>query len=247
MGPTRTPIYRPISPLNQEADAAARNALDNYLKWRLPAKKPQGKPRLVCGLDLGSKRDHSALCLIESEYRINEQTAEEEQHFICRYFRRLPLGLGYPEIVECIAKLDLQLSVKYEREAIFVVDSTGVGFAVLNYLRKEVGEDKIKGVSITGGREASYKPKPNEHYVPKQQLVAQLQVLLQTGRLHLPNTRDSKAMHEELLQYSLKMRGSGSPELGALKSGQHDDLVTSCLLAVHWLTRRRTTPRVKWF
>jgi len=64
---------------------------------------------------------------------------------------------------------------------------------------------------------------------------------------HLPNTRDSKAMQEELLQYSLKMRCAGQPELGALKTGQHDDLVTSCLLAVHWLTQRRTTPRVKWF
>lgn len=234
-----------ISNTHYEADRLAQRVVDNYFAWR--TQKPAGPSRLACGLDLGSKRDHSALCLLESEFRTNEDTAERERHFICRYFRRLPLGLGYPEIVDYITRLDLKLSEQYERQAIYVVDSTGVGFAVLNYLRKQIGEEQIKGVSITGGTEAHYKPKPNEHYVPKQQLVAQLQVLLQTGRLHLPNTRDSKAMQEELLQYSLKMGGSGRPELGALKTGQHDDLVTSCLLAVHWLTQQRRTPRVRWF
>lgn len=56
-----------------------------------------------------------------------------------------------------------------------MVDITGVGFAVLNYLRRQLGKYRIKGVSITAGSETHYNPKPNEFYVPKQQLVAQQQ------------------------------------------------------------------------
>lgn len=74
-----------------------------------------------------------------------------------------------------------------------------MGFAVLNYLRRQLGKYRIKGVSITAGSETPYNPKPNEFYVPKQQLVAQQQVLLQIGRLHLPNTKDNKAVQEERL------------------------------------------------
>jgi hypothetical protein len=46
------------------------------------------------------------------------------------------LGLGYPEVVDYIAKLDLQLREKYGREVIFVVYSIGVGLAALNCLSK---------------------------------------------------------------------------------------------------------------
>jgi len=60
-------------------------------------------------------------------------------------------------------------------------------------------------------------------------------LLLQTGRIHLPKTADSKALEQELLNYELKMKtAGGTPEMGALRTGLHDDLVTALGLGVYF-------------
>jgi hypothetical protein len=86
--------------------------------------------------------------------------------------------------------------------------------------------------NITAGLEDRFDE--HEVHIPKQHLVSMLQVLLQTGRIHLPQTADAKAMQEELQQYGLKVQSSGQPVLGAFKIGQHDDLVTALGLAVYY-------------
>jgi hypothetical protein len=238
-------FHKLISPVNEQANAATRNIAGYHTGWTRPRRR-HAKPPLICGLDLRTERDHSALCFLESEYRLNVETAVREQHFLCRYLRRLRLGLGYPEIAEYISRLDQQLSERYGREAIYVVDSTSVDSAVLNYFREKIGEDQIKEVAITAGREDDYEPKPDEFYVPKQQSTAQLQILLQTGRLHLPDTIYSKVLKEELLHDGPETQGSSTPQLPA-QTGTHDDLVTSCSLAVLWLTRQRRFSALVWF
>jgi hypothetical protein len=238
-------FHKRISPINEQAHAATRNIAGYHIRWTRPRRR-HAKPPLVCGLDLRSERDHSALCFLESEYRLNVETAIREQHFLCRYLRRLRLGLGYPEIADYINRLDQQLSERYGREAIYVVDSTSVDSAVLNYFHETIGEDQIKEVAITAGSEDDYEPKPDEFYVPKQQSTAQLQILLQTGRLHLPDTIYSRVLKEELLHDGPETRGSGTPQPPAL-AGKHDDLVTSCSLAVLWLTQQRRFSGFIWF
>ena len=86
----------------------------------------------------------------------------------------------------------------------------------------------------------------HEFHVPKQQLVSMLQVLMQTGKIHLPRTQEAKAVQEELLNFELKMRNTSQPEMGALKVGTHDDLVCSLGLAVFYWEKRRI-PRIMWF
>ena len=245
MEPAMNTFYKLISPINGQANAAARDVPGCHMKSRRP-KRRHSKPSLVCGLDLRGERDHSALCFLESEYRLNVQTAVREQHFLCRYFRRLRLGLGYPDIADYVARLNQQLSERYRREAIYVVDSKSVDSAVLNYFRERIGEDQIREVSITVGSEINDQPETDEFHVPKQQLVAQLQILLETGRLHLPDTIYSRVMKEELLQHGPKMQGSGTTALAA-KTGQHDELVTSCSLAVLWLAQQRRLGALIWF
>jgi hypothetical protein len=186
------------------------------------------------------------LCFLESEYRLNVQTAVREQHFLCRYLRRLRRGLAYPEIAGYVSRLNQQLSERYRREAIYVVDSTSVDSEVSNYFREKIGMDQIKEVAITTGSEDRYEPTPDELYVPKQQSTAQLQFLLQAGRLHLPDTIYSRVLKEELLQDVPRTPGSRTPQPPA-QTGRHDDLVTSCSLAVLWLSQRRHLGALIWF
>jgi hypothetical protein len=113
----------------------------------------------------------------------------------------------------------------------------------LNYFGEKIGEDRIKKVSLT---RSEHELKRDEFCVPKQQLIAELQELLQSGRLHLPDTMYSKALQGELLQDGSKIRGSEAAKPAA-KTGKHDDLITSCLLAMHWLTQQKRSRMTIWF
>jgi hypothetical protein len=63
-------------------------------------------------------------------------------------------------------------------------------------------------------------------------MASRLQVLLGSGRLHLPRTPEAGALTEELLSFELRVDQSGHERSGAFKVGTHDDLVTALGLAV---------------
>jgi hypothetical protein len=64
-------------------------------------------------------------------------------------------------------------------------------------------------------------------------LVSRLQVLLGTGRLHLPTTREARVLTEELLSYELRVDELEHERSGGFKVGKHDHVVTALGLAVH--------------
>jgi hypothetical protein len=85
---------------------------------------------VVCGIDLGSKHDYTAVIVLEVEKRITQGEAERlgfplevreqlirngvylgykvrrENHFIARIVKRLPLGTPYPEVVRVLKNID---------------------------------------------------------------------------------------------------------------------------------------------
>ncbi|MGZ4926317.1 MAG: hypothetical protein ACXV4B_07700 [Halobacteriota archaeon] len=227
--------------------------------------EPRPVGPLVCGIDLGSKRDHTAIILLEQQKRLkggegerlgfdqadNElvgrilragnyegQAINRENHYVARRTERLPLGTAYPKVVKYLRGLDDQISRMLvakgqpQRPITYVVDATGIGGPVVGYLADEIDSERVQGVYITAGLEARFAP--HELYIPKQHLVSMLQILLQSGRIHLSETEDMTVMKEELKNYELKMQPSGQLELGALKTGQHDDLVTALGLGVYY-------------
>ena len=53
----------------------------------------------VIGIDIGQKRDPTALAVVEGEYRPGpDPSLPRESHFLVRYLVRLPLGTPYPEV-----------------------------------------------------------------------------------------------------------------------------------------------------
>src|SRR5947208_3700745 len=99
------------------------------------------------GLDLGQKRDYTALALVERcDVVYQERSAmtykpfQKVEHRL-RFLERLELGLPYPDVVtavdEVITELRRSRGVWANPPGIsLVVDATGVGAAVVDLLRR---------------------------------------------------------------------------------------------------------------
>lgn len=187
---------------------------------------------VTIGVDVGKKRDPTAVCVAEGEWR--EVEGRAEVHFVVRHLERLPLGTPYPEVVDRIARVTDQVRARTGERPTLYVDSTGVGQPVVDLLREQVLGGTVVAVHFTGGEDRT-ESWDGEHLrvaLGKGYLVSRLQVLLGTGRLHLPRTREAAALTDELMVYELRVDANGHARAGAFKVGTHDDLVTALGLAV---------------
>jgi hypothetical protein len=146
---------------------------------------------------------------------------------------RLPLGTRYPEQVgsvrEVITRVNRRAITPYVH-----VDVTGVGRPVSDMLREGLdGTDYyLSAVTLTSG--TALRPTgmgSAEVSVGKEHLVSRLQVLLDRGRILLPEDKESRALVRELQDFELRASASGMAS-GAFKAGAHDDLAIALGLAV---------------
>lgn len=176
------------------------------------------------GLDLGQASDYTALSVLE--------TSEDRIHNV-RHLRRFKLGTSYPDIVANVA--GLMKSPPLNREAMLIVDQTGVGRPVVDMFRAK--GIPLVGVTITGGN-AVTSDGVGGFLVPKRDLISNLQVLLQTGRLKFAEQlADGPALIKELLAYEVKVSDSGHDSYGNGRAAAHDDMVLSVAMAA-WYAER---------
>ncbi len=205
------------------------------------------------GLDLGQARDHTAVAVVTPDDLYKEALAYNEEarrrpysglQFIephepvyeVVHLERLPLGSRYPDIVDRVQTL---LTASPLRDnALLAVDATGVGAPVVDML-KNMGLS-FKSVVITGGER---EVRDGDTYrVPKRDLVAAPQVLLQSRRLKIaPSLPEARTLTEELLNFRYEITRSANDAYGAWREGDHDDLVLAVALAV-WAIERPTPP-----
>lgn len=107
------------------------------------------------------------------------------------------------------------------------VDGTGVGQPVVDLL-EAAGAYPIACYFTAGERRTK---QGREVRLGKAWMVSRLQALAQTGRIHLPKTREAEATRAELLEYEIRVSQDGADTYGAFKTGRHDDLVTALGLA----------------
>ena len=113
------------------------------------------------------------------------------------------------------------------------VDATGVGAPVVDMLRAaQLGCD-LAAVVITGGDRAG-----SAGSVPKRDLIAGLQVLLENGQLRIGRLKEAGRLAQELMDVRISMNSGGRVRMGADGCGEHDDLVIALALAC-WRARRR--------
>ncbi len=176
------------------------------------------------GLDIGQKHDPTAIAVVEAEPR------GLVWHFVARHLERLPLGTPYPEVAQRVAAVAAGVAAKADGWPDLYVDATGVGTPVTDMLAAAGLRARLVPVTFTHG-DRRLVQLDGSVSLGKAFLVSRLQVLLQYGRLHLPQTAEAAALARELLDYEIHVDQDANDKYGAFRVGAHDDLVTALGLA----------------
>jgi hypothetical protein len=199
------------------------------------------KVEYFAGLDLGQAADYTALAVVErAEFACERDAATWERRretvLRLRYLERMPLGMGYPEMVDRVREVMESRALSGAARHL-VIDGTGVGRPVVDLVR----EARIMGcrlwpVTITGGSEESCVE--GMYRVPKRDLITGFQVLLQTGGFQIASGLAGAAeLVREMGEMRVEISGSGHERFGAWRKGSHDDLVLAVSLGL-WCARR---------
>ena len=184
------------------------------------------------GVDLGQKLDPTAIVVVEIQPRLPRDPEMRkryagEPHFVVRALQRLELGTPYPAIVRRLVDIVGRLQASGLQPDVWV-DATGLGQPVVDLLQNN-------GLSVhpvyLNGSDQLVRGKWGRVDLGKCFMVSRLQVLLQTERLHLPNTAEAAVLVEELLNYEIRINDNANAQFGAFRVGAHDDLATALGLA----------------
>lgn len=184
------------------------------------------------GVDIGSRADWTAVVvadLVEAPEPVDGGRREKPTVTV-RALDRWRFE-AYPQVVDRLAALCARPAL---RGAPVVVDSTGVGAAVVDLLRERVRP--VEAVIFTGGQAPSSSGRT--HRVPKADLVSALDVLVSSHRLAVPASLPLAGdLVRELEDFGYKINERGHTTYDAQGSA-HDDLVAAASLAAWWLTAR---------
>jgi hypothetical protein len=190
----------------------------------------------LIGLDLGQTRDHSALAVVERIERPHpDGTGQLVSHYAIRHLRRWPLHTSYPAVAADLAGLVRTPPLSWP---VLVVDQTGVGQAVVDFVAQARLAATLERVVITGGRRTS-RGASGAWHVPKKILVRCLQAVLTSRRLHVAALPERAALLQELLAFRVKITAAARETFAAGRPGDHDDLVLAVALATWWGERQQ--------
>jgi hypothetical protein len=184
---------------------------------------------VIVGVDIGQKRDPTAIAVVEIEQR-EPETGRRETHYLVRYLGRLPLGTPYPEVAERVAEVARRARHQTGNSATIYIDATGVGQPVVDLISERGCGGILYAVYFThGDRRTEERGKVT---LGKAYLVSRLVALLQSRRVHLPEGEEARTLAQELQDYEIRVDENANDRYGAFRVGTHDDLVTALGLAV---------------
>lgn len=198
---------------------------------------------ITIGLKVGQRTESTGIAVAEQGQR--REGGWVVDTFTIRFLRRLPPGTSYPDVAqrlgETVRRL-LALAGTQEGDAApplaIYCDVTALGDPVVNVLR-EAGFDLIPVYMTHGDKRTAQQN--GTVTLGKAWVVARLQALLQTGRLHLPRTTDAETLARELVDYQVDSAQVDNLREGAFSVGSQDDLVTALGLATQGFPEIETT------
>jgi hypothetical protein len=214
--------------------------LNKPLKWHTYPAFPDPTARYFLGLDVGQRRDPSAIAVIcRTETTYNERDPvtfafRREVMLSLAYLERIPLGTEYHDVVNRVRSI--AQTPELAGRCSLAIDATGPGMPVVELARSARMGCDIAPVIITGGERETYS---NGAYgVPKRDLITRLQLMLECGELHVSaELREASVFVEELRNMRVKVSLGGHETFEHWRSGQHDDLVLAVALAC-WQAKR---------
>lgn len=197
---------------------------------------------IYLGVDLGKRVNFTAFAGVEQMEGVVEgfdyvkwlATRERWRGGkVVRYLERMRLGTGYEAVAQRVVEVAGDPCMRGRCRV--VMDATGVGAAVVERVRALAPRIDLVPVVMTGGLGARYDGR--QWLVPKLDLMAGLQMALETGELQIVRDMpERETLVRELLAVKGKMGERGRVKVGAAGVGEHDDLVVAVALAV-WAGR----------
>jgi hypothetical protein len=196
--------------------------------------------RHFVGLDLGPAGEMTGLAVIQRpRVHPSHPLAQRRPAHTLIHLQRFTLATPYPEIIDQVEKL---LRTPPLPGSVFAVDHTGVGRQVLRLFKDSLAQRvtcQFVPVMIGVGLRAESVAGVGI-FIPRQELVGTLQVLMQTRRIVFPATLSHvQTLVKELGTFRAKPPTLAAAEkadpVAAWREGPHDDLVLAVALAA-WLS-----------
>jgi hypothetical protein len=187
------------------------------------------------GVDIGQKQDPTAIVAVQIQNR------EDGYHYIARHVERLRLGTPYPDVARRLLQIHNRLKEHGAEVIRYWVDATGVGQPVVDLLPK-AGLSGLTAVYLNA-TDRAVRESWSELRLGKALLVSRLQVLLQSGNVHLSQNAEAQALVDELLNYEIRVSENATDSYGVFSTGKHDDLATALGLAC---LEDPSFPRIVW-
>jgi hypothetical protein len=169
-------------------------------------------PPIVVGVDIGQKRDPTAIAVVVPEFRAVD--GHREDYHLVRFLERLPLGTPYPAVAQRVQTVIANIRRQAPSAGIrLFVDAPGVGQPVVDLLKGS--GVSVRAVFFTHGDRRT-EQQDGTISLGKAWLVSRLQALLQTGRILLPRTTEAQALAEELLDYEIKVHQDANDRYAGL-------------------------------
>jgi hypothetical protein len=189
------------------------------------------------GVDFGQRRNYSAMVVLEQRWQM--ATPDEFMRSAGRAYHgewvytvvkaeRVELGTPYTEVAEWIRDEVAKFDERLKRTV--VLDGTGVGTAVKDYLRMRGVRANLINAVITGGDRPGYRSDAHATFVSKTELLSRLAVALENGEFTVaPYCGEQEQLAAELM---------GLRRVGKPAGGGQDDLAFALALAVWWGIQR---------
>jgi hypothetical protein len=207
------------------------------------------------GLDLGQSADFTALAVVQKVPVHDPQTGKRSTELHLRHLERFALKTPYTVIADHVKALltgspfttPVRMNGQVSTPATeLIVDKTGVGVAVTDLLKER--HLNYVGVTITGLGQKVNRNGSKEYSVPKQDLVAALEVPFHQGRLKVAEGLEGwPKLREELLNFRRKQnKTTAHISYEHWRESDHDDLVLAAALAC-WKAgyKRKGTTRLR--
>lgn len=194
-----------------------------------------GYEKIICGVDLGSLRDPTAIAIVRDTLRPAprwgkgyKQLFEPRKLELCQLLR-LRVGIDWTDVGDFIRKLH---QTEELNDARFVLDATGVGRPAIAMV-KERGVP-VTSVTITPGDNFSEVAR-DEYRCSKLFLLTNFATVLQSGEMKIATAmNDVREFKTQIANFAAQYTPAGNLTVNAAKG--HDDLLLAASLATFGAT-----------
>jgi hypothetical protein len=203
--------------------------------------------RIIVSVDLGKRQDHTAFVLTETKRALRKNKRKKNIAVTIstvRDIQRLPLDTDYDVVAQEIHQVfwDDRLWLRHDQSGKLIaptllVDAGGVGDAVCDDLRKDLGMPFIR-YRLVRGTAAENRHGRFDYTVPRTVMFQQLYAAFHSQRIRI----DRRLENAKVLLGELKgLQVESNEETGFMKvihrENAHDDLAISLAAANWWANR----------